>query len=76
MVSEFGLWYHIPEERLDSPSLVAGLESAIRDKATERGWSGGDFDYRIQDEISAAIDDKCPDGHRTVWLILRGVTRG
>lgn len=76
MVSEFALWYHIPEERVDSPSLLAGLEAAIRDRAAERGFSGGEFDYRVQDQMSAALDAKCPEGHRTVWLILRGVSRG
>lgn len=76
MVSEFAMWYHIPEERVDSVSLAAGLETAIRDRAAERGFSGGDFDYRVQDQMSAALDDKCPEGHRTVWLILRGVSRG
>ncbi len=75
MVTEFGLMYYLPIADLERDSVVAGMEKLVRDKAAERGWRGGDFEYRVQDEMTALLDPACPDGCRTVYVMLRGMTR-
>jgi hypothetical protein len=72
---DFGLTYYLPAKALKEMVLSDSLEVAIRDQALARGWTLGEFSFRVQSDTEALLDHQCPDEHRRVDLILRKVQR-
>jgi hypothetical protein len=72
---DFGFMYYLPVGALEKENIHASLERSVRDHAFNLGWHFGDFDFTVQSDMAALVDTQCPDGHRRVDLILRGVKR-